>query len=116
MEDLTYQEYIKRLGKTEPVRRWLMTMFLTTSYHVTTRPISEANVGFFRRMAKVNDRLMDLLKEPGWPLLEEEIEYGFTLMEKMASKDPTKEVKAVMKRDFKKNYKRYFKAINPPWS
>lgn len=116
MEDLTYQKYIKRLGKTEPVRRWLMTMFLTTSYHVTTRPISEANVGFFRRMAKVNDRLMDLLKEQGWPMLEEEIEYGFTLMEKMASKDPTKEVKAVMKRDFKKNYKRYFKAINPPWS
>lgn len=116
MEDQVYQKYIQKLGKSEPVRRWLMTMFLTTSYHVTTRPISKANAGFFKRMAHVNDRLFELLKEPGWELLEPEIEYGFNLMDEMSSKNPDPETKKQMKVDFKKNYKRYFKAINPPWS
>lgn len=91
-------------------------MLLTTRYHLTSRPVSFANDTFFTKLATYCDKLLSLLREPGWPQLESSTEVGISTLRPVLGAPATSRSKKDLHESFGLAYRRYFRGINVPWS
>ncbi len=107
-----YRAHAATLGRSADVRRFLISVLLTTRFHLASRPISNANQTFARRLVTSSEALLALLREPGWPALEAELEDGLAALTPLAELAGHQDTGA----EFRRVYKRWFLAMNPPWS
>jgi hypothetical protein len=107
-----YHDQANLLGRTADVRRFLIALLLTTRYHLSSRPISNANTSFANRLTSSSDALLAVLGESGWDMLEDDIETGLVEMLPLAELPGRRD----SSHEFRRIYKHRFGAMNPPWS
>jgi hypothetical protein len=104
------------LGKSAEIRLFLVSLLLTSRFHVSSRPISDSNFIFFDRLTKSCDALLDVLQEEGWESVDTLIEKGMTKLGRISDQSHDTKSQAVMNRQFRGIYRRYFRSLNVNWS
>ena len=104
------------LGRTIDVRRFLLTMLLTTRYHLTSRPISFANDLFFSKLAKLSDQVLATLMIGEWEPLSAIEERGIAVVKPISAWATDLGAQKEMSREFGSNFRQYFRSLNLPWS
>ncbi|MGD0548730.1 MAG: hypothetical protein ABR991_13045 [Terracidiphilus sp.] len=112
----TCKEAIEVLGKRAETRQFLLSLFLTTSFHLASRPISFANDSFFSNMARYADEVLANLNSEGWETLGEPLEKGISILTPISQWPHGSEAQQEMAKLFAGNYRRYFRSLNLPWS
>ncbi len=107
---------IDSLGKSAEVKRFLLATLLVSRFHLTSRPISQANDSFFHRISNHCDKLLETLRKPGWPELLPEMETGLEDMRFVADWSKDKDAAKTAGHVFKKDFYKYFRGININWS
>jgi hypothetical protein len=107
-----YRGHADTLGRSVEVRRLLLSVLLTTRFHLASRPISGANQPFARRLMMSSDALLAVLREPGWPALAAELEAGLAELPALAELPGHHDTGD----GFRRIYKRWFAEMNPPWT
>lgn len=109
-----YRAHVEQLGRDRPTRRFLLTLMLTTRYHLASRPISSANQPFSHRLCRSCDALLEVLQAPGWePLDDSLVEEGIAAMRPLSGPGSDGEHSMTSFRHF---FRRYFRSLNLPWS
>lgn len=107
---------LDRLGRSPESRRFLLSLLLVSHHHLISRPWSFANDRIFDRMADYCRQLLDVLREPGWPLLDDTTEQGIQSLDLIPSWSVGPKERARRAAAFGQTYRRHFRALNVPWS
>lgn len=111
-----FARHVDVLGRSAHVRGFVLTLLLTTRYHLMTRPISAANTAFFDRGAALCDGLLALLREPGWEPLPGAAEEGLARLRPISDWPDPVAAKQELATLFLELYRRYFRGLSLPWS
>lgn len=107
---------IEILGYNADTRRFLLTLLLTTRFHLTSRPISFANDSFFYDLARFSDSLLEALRRGQWEPLDSVLEAGIAEINHILSTPDGLDNQKEMSRRFGQLFRQYFRALNAPWS
>ena len=107
---------IRMLGYNADTRRFLLTLLLTTRFHLTSRPISFANDSFFYDLAKFSDCLLEALRRGEWEPLDPILEAGIAEINYILNTSDGLDNQKEMSQRFGRLFRQYFRALNAPWS
>jgi hypothetical protein len=110
------EDLVDVLGRTINTRRFLLTVLLTTRYHLTSRPISFANDVFFLKLAKFSDQILAELLCGKWESLSPSEEQGISVLKPISAWATDLGAQKQMSREFGANFREYFRGLNLPWS
>jgi ADP-heptose:LPS heptosyltransferase len=108
------------LARGPEARRFLISLLVTSRYHLTSRPMSYSNADWFRRLARQCDRLLAHLREEGWAALEPPVEAGLAGLDPMNDGIETwlvdPEARRAARRAWRVQYHTCFAGLSQPWS